>query len=90
MKNLKRKIEGKAYKEAKQILAQIGYTPSRAYNKEIVSASKRYLRDKFNDPDNVWVGDAEENEKLGRKISQLLGSLRNQQNKLKSIHNLFL
>ncbi|MEQ9553142.1 MAG: hypothetical protein RIM23_26420 [Coleofasciculus sp. G3-WIS-01] len=85
VKDLKRKLEGKPYKEAKQILAQIGYPPSKAYNKEIVSASKRYLRDKFNAPDNVWIGDAEENEKLGREISKHLSSLRNQQNKLKSI-----
>ena len=84
-KDLKAKIEGKTYPSATKELAKIGYKPNKQKEKQILSASKKYLRDKFNDPDNVWVGESEENQEKGRQMARHLKQLEKLQNELRSL-----
>ena len=85
VKDLRSQVDGKPYEKGHEILSQLGYQPSKANNNAIVSSGKKYLRDKFNDPKNVWVGDAKENQELGQKISALMNNLRVAQNELRSL-----
>jgi Domain of unknown function (DUF4157) len=85
VKDLKDKVEGKTYQEGYGVMEKLKYTPSKASNKAIISASKSYLRDKFNDPKNVWVGDAQENQELGQQISSLMAQLKSAQNELRAL-----
>jgi hypothetical protein len=85
VKHITAQVDEKTYAEGHKILSQIGYQPSKKNNNSILSASKKYLRDKFNDPKNIWVGDAKENQKLGQEISTLMSNLRSAQNELRSL-----
>ncbi len=86
-KDLRAQIEGKTYKEAGAILATLppGYKPNKERLKHILSASKKYLRDKFNDPENVWVGDSEDNQERGRIIARKLAELEKLQQELRNL-----
>jgi hypothetical protein len=83
-KDLKHKIEGKRYKKAYDILSGYGYTPDSENNPAILKSAKAYLREKFNDPENVWVGESEENQEIGREIWKLLSELKKAQDELKN------
>ncbi len=85
VKYIREKVDGKTYTEGSNILEKLGYKPKKANNQAILSASKQYLRDKFNDPNNVYVGDAKENMELGRKIATLMRNLEKAQNELRSL-----
>jgi len=85
VKDLRYQVDGKSYEKGHETLSQLGYQPSRSSNNAIVSSGKKYLRDKFNDPKNIWVGDARENQELGHKISSLMNNLRVAQNELRSL-----
>ncbi|MEG4805814.1 DUF4157 domain-containing protein [Microcoleus sp. ARI1-B5] len=83
-KDLKHKIEGKPYNKAYDILSGYGYKPGSKNNPAILASAKAYLREKFNDPENVWVGESKENQERGREIGKLLRELEKAQNDLKN------
>ncbi|MBD2037672.1 DUF4157 domain-containing protein [Leptolyngbya sp. FACHB-321] len=85
VKDLKARVDGKSFNEAKKALVNLGAKPNGSNNEAILAASKEYLREKFNDPKNVWVGDATENQELGQKISALMRDLKTAQDELRSL-----
>lgn len=86
-KDLKSKIQGQNFKKASEILGGISleYKPNKENQKAILTSSKKYLRDKFNDHENVWVGDSAENQERGRQIAQLIRQLESLQKQLKGL-----
>jgi hypothetical protein len=86
-KDLRSKIEQRTYKDASKTLDGLGYKPNKDKNSEILEAAKRYLRDKFNDHENIWVGDSEDNQKRGRIIAQKLRELEQLQSHLKEVQH---
>ncbi len=61
-------VDGKPYQEAIAILGNKGYPPAKETNASILAAVKQYLRDKFNDVSNVFVGGSAENQARGRQM----------------------
>ncbi len=87
VKDLRSRIELKTHREASGILAGMGYKPDKEKNSEILEAAKKYLRDKFNDHENVWVGDSKENQDRGRIIAQKLSKLEQLQSQLRKVQS---
>jgi Domain of unknown function (DUF4157) len=85
VKDLRAQVDGKTYEKGHQVLSNLGYQPSKLDNNAITSAGRKYLRDKFNDPKNIWVGDAQKNQELGQRISALMRDLKTAQNELHSL-----
>jgi hypothetical protein len=84
-KDLKSKIHEKTYSEGATILNNLGYTPKKPNKDSILVSSKAYLRDKYNDHDNVWVGDSKENQKKGSEMGRLIQKLEKLQNQMRSL-----
>jgi methionyl-tRNA synthetase len=57
-------------------LANKGFPPAQLTNDAIVAAVKAYLRDRFNNLVNVFVGEADENVERGRKMAQAKRKMR--------------
>ncbi|MDY6783731.1 MAG: DUF4157 domain-containing protein [Cyanobacteriota bacterium] len=84
-KNLLSEVKGKTNKQVVKKLTDLGCKPKKGSKREVTQALKKCLRNMFNEPDNVWIGNAEENQKKGREISQHLSQLRKLQQKLKAL-----
>ena len=68
--SLVHKLNGKTVKEAADIMTELKYPPSELTEATVLKAAKQCLRDQFNDPENLWPGDAVENQEKGRQFAQ--------------------
>ncbi|MGC9506109.1 hypothetical protein [Baaleninema sp.] len=84
-KSLRHKLQGKTYNRADLVLKNLGFKPKSKKKADILKAARKYLIEKFNDLDNLWVGKAKENQEKGRAISRLLSNLKKLQSQLKAI-----
>lgn len=75
---LKLALNGKPFKKAAEILKRIGtlgrmkkgpYIVNEMTNAGVKETGRQYLVDQFNDQENLWVGDAKENQEMGRKFA---------------------
>lgn len=76
--DLLNRVHGKEYLDAAQILQKElseGIPPQSLTNESILEAIKRILSIKFNDINNLFVGDAKENQDRGRKMAAALGDM---------------
>ncbi|HEY9610910.1 eCIS core domain-containing protein [Allocoleopsis sp.] len=83
-KQLKAQVEDKPYEEAAKSLPS-KYQPSQAKRGQIISACRSYLRDHFNDPENIWIGNSEENQQKGREMGHKLQELAKRQEELRNL-----
>lgn len=69
-RDLVAQLSGLTISKASLRLDGLGYKPKKEDNKSVIEAAKKYLRDKFNDNNNVVPGEGSSNSREGSLISQ--------------------
>jgi hypothetical protein len=67
---LKLSINGKTVSKAASVLSKVGYSVEPLTIERIKEVGKAYLLNQFNDQENLWAGDAKENQDMGRRFGQ--------------------
>jgi hypothetical protein len=66
---LKISLNGKTVKQAAKVLERLGHPPSDLMEEAVLEAARAYLRDQFNNEENLWAGPAKENQEKGRQFA---------------------
>lgn len=82
---LLRRLSGLSTVDALIQLNNLGHPPAQDTPAAIDAAARAYLRERFNDYRNLWVGEAEENQEKGRQIAVLRQRLEAKQRELAAL-----
>jgi hypothetical protein len=67
---LKMSLNGKTVQHGYDILKRLDHTPTAVTESAVLEAAKEYLRDQFNNEENLWAGPAKENQDKGREFAR--------------------